>query len=240
MTMWPEISGPGCDGMKILAVADKETDALWNWRGNQKQYEGVDLILSCGDLKPEYLEFLVSMANCPLLYVRGNHDDHYRERPPEGCLDIDGRVADYRGLRIMGLGGSMRYRKGINMYGEDEMRARAERLNRSVRVRRGVDLFVSHAPAAGYGDQPDLPHRGFSCFDDLLWKHRPAYMLHGHVHPSYGKWKKEYEHPGGTRILNAYGALWLEIGEDEYPARGKTGSLLYDWYTSFAGEDAIL
>lgn len=225
--------------MRILAIADKEKDALWNWRGNREQYEKADLIISCGDLKPEYLEFLVSMADCPLLYVRGNHDDSYRERPPEGCLDIDGRVVDFCGLRIAGLGGSRRYRKGFNMYEEDEMRIRLLRLSRGIRLRRGLDLFISHAPAAGYGDLADPPHQGFACFNDLLAKYRPGYMLHGHVHPAYGNFQKEYVHPGGTKIVNAYESVWLEIGESEYPARGKTGSLLYDWYASRSGKDVI-
>ena len=55
--------------------------------------EGVDLILSAGDLHPEYLEFLVTVSNVPLLYVRGNHDDLYENRPPLGCVDIDGSIA---------------------------------------------------------------------------------------------------------------------------------------------------
>ena len=71
-----------------------------------------DLILACGDLKREYLEFLVTMARCPLLYVRGNHDDALERRPPEGCVCVEDRVYDYQGIRILGLGGSHRYREG--------------------------------------------------------------------------------------------------------------------------------
>ena len=59
-------------------------------------------ILSCGDLDPKYLEFLVTMTNCPLLYVNGNHDRKYLENPPEGCICIENRVYDYKGLRLLG------------------------------------------------------------------------------------------------------------------------------------------
>ncbi len=70
--------------MKILAVSDEESPVLWDYYtpGCLKEY---DLILSCGDLKSEYLTFLVTMSRAPLLYVHGNHDEGYLSRPPEGC-----------------------------------------------------------------------------------------------------------------------------------------------------------
>ena len=52
--------------MKILVVADEESSALWDYYtpGKLREY---DLMLSCGDLKAEYLRFLVAMARCPLM-----------------------------------------------------------------------------------------------------------------------------------------------------------------------------
>ena len=90
--------------MKILAVSDEECAALWeNYvPGRLKEY---DLILSCGDLKAEYLSFLVTMARCPVLYVHGNHDEAYDRFPPEGCDCIEDKLVVYNGLRILGLGG---------------------------------------------------------------------------------------------------------------------------------------
>ena len=97
--------------MKILIVADEECLALWDYYvpGRLKPYE---LILSSGDLKGDYLSFLVTMARCPLMYVHGNHDDTYEEEPPEGCDSIDDKVVVYKGLRILGLGGSYPYSRG--------------------------------------------------------------------------------------------------------------------------------
>ena len=60
--------------MRILTIADTECRALWDYF-RPEQLAGTDLILSCGDLDPDYLQFLVTMAGCPLLYVRGNHDE---------------------------------------------------------------------------------------------------------------------------------------------------------------------
>ena len=113
--------------MKILAVADEESPALWEYYtpGRLKEY---DLILSCGDLKADYLSFLVTMARCPVLYVHGNHDGSYARRPPEGCDCIDDRFVLYNGLRILGLGGCKWYHPGPHQYSEKQMRRRIRRL----------------------------------------------------------------------------------------------------------------
>ena len=47
--------------MKILALSDEECPALWEYYTPGK-LDGFDLILSCGDLKADYLSFLVTMA----------------------------------------------------------------------------------------------------------------------------------------------------------------------------------
>ena len=216
--------------MRILAIADEESRALWDFY-RPELLEGVDLIISCGDLKADYLEFLVTMTNCPLLYVRGNHDGQYEVHPPEGCICIEEKVYDFRGFRILGLGGSQRYRPdGRDMYTEKEMRRRIRKTTPDILIRNGFDLLVTHAPAAGYGDLDDLPHRGFSCFGELLDRYHPRYMLHGHVHKNYtsGSFSRRIRHPSGTEIVNACGYCFLDVLPGEYPEIGKTGSFLYD------------
>ena len=73
--------------MKILAVADVESKKFYEYYspGKLRDY---DLILACGDLRVPYLEFLVTMARCPVLYVHGNHDERFA-REPEGCELIE-------------------------------------------------------------------------------------------------------------------------------------------------------
>ena len=71
--------------MKILAVADEECKALWDYFTPDK-LEGVELIIACGDLSRHYLEYLATMAPVPLLYVHGNHDESYDTRPPQGVI----------------------------------------------------------------------------------------------------------------------------------------------------------
>lgn len=256
--------------MKILCIADSEDDRLinnWSTIGKTR-LEGVELILSAGDLKPYYLEFLVTMLNVPCLYVRGNHDMIYHDEPPLGCVCIEDDVAvlyedpqtgyailpekdfaarlrriiekrrdgserrsaysEGRIIRVAGLGGSMRYHEGRDMYTEKEMEQRTRKLIRCKDMgfaggsslfskhqaetpQDTVDILLTHAPCLGYGDLDDLPHRGFACFNELLERWHPAYHLYGHVHMEYGMIDRETIHPSGTHLINVSGMYILDI-----------------------------
>ena len=188
--------------MRILAVSDEECALFYEYYTPDRlaQY---DLILACGDLKREYLEFLVTMANRPLLYVRGNHDDAFAERPPEGCVCVDGKLYVHEGIRILGLGGSFRYRPGDNLYSERRMRLRILRLLPAIWRSGGFDILLTHAPARGLGDLDTRAHRGFACFVWLLDKYKPKYFIHGHVHRSYGFRVPQKTQRNETVIINA-------------------------------------
>ena len=107
--------------MKILAIADEESKYLWEYYERSK-LAGIDLIISCGDLDPDYLSFLVTLSSVPVLYVHGNHDGKYVKSPPEGCICIEDKIYVHKGVRILGLGGSMRYSSGKHQYTERQMK----------------------------------------------------------------------------------------------------------------------
>ena len=175
--------------------------------GKLKDY---DLIIACGDLRVSYLEFLVTMARCPLLYVHGNHDDRF-PREPEGCVCIDDCLYEYQGLRILGLGGSYRYGQGSYMYTERQMRRRIRRLRFRLWRKKGFDILVTHAPARGINDFDTLSHRGFECFVELLDRYRPRLFLHGHIHRNYGAEIPRRTQRGETEIVNAYEHTVVEL-----------------------------
>ena len=155
--------------MRIMVIADEESSWLWDHFEKEK-LAGVDLIISCGDLHPHYLSFLTTFTSAPVLYVHGNHDDKYEQVPPEGCTCIEDQIFVYEGIRILGLGGSMRYRPGTNQYTEREMKKRVSKLWFPLLRRGGFDILVTHSPAYQLGDGRDLPHQGFRTFVDLkLW-----------------------------------------------------------------------
>ncbi len=196
--------------MKILVVADIKSPFYFDCYtpGKLKDF---DLILSCGDLSKEYLEFLVTMARCPLYYVPGNHDESFDLHPPEGCESIDGRLVEYQGVRILGLGGSYHYRHGSQQYTERQMAARVRRLGWRLRRQKGFDILLTHAPARGINDLDTPAHRGFECFLDLIDRWQPKYFLHGHVHLNYGMNLPRKAERGKTKIVNAYEYSVIEI-----------------------------
>jgi Icc-related predicted phosphoesterase len=194
--------------MRLLAVADEEDEFLCA-RLAAGDLPKVDVVVSGGDLRPSYLDYVATMANAPLLYVRGNHDTDGAGYDVMGGTPLDMRVENVGGLRIAGLDGSLDYREGIVGYSEAHMCRRAFALAAKAQLAGGVDVLVTHAPPRGYGDLDDAPHRGFVCYNWLLNLLRPRLMLCGHVHLTYGRMDRERMHPSGARIVNAYG-YWLE------------------------------
>ena len=196
--------------MKILLVSDEEDRFLWDYY-TPGRLKGIDLILSAGDLKAEDLSFLVTMANRPLLYVHGNHDGGYAQRPPEGCQCIDGKLVTVGGLRILGLGGSALYNGGPHQYTERQMRWRIHRLRLKLALTGGVDIVLTHAPVRGFGDEDNMTHRGFEAFLPLLDQYQPRYLVHGHIHQRYGANRPRCYQYNETTIVNATGRYILEF-----------------------------
>ncbi len=200
--------------MNILAVADIEDNYIWDYFDKEK-FKDVDLIISCGDLKASYLEFLATMIPAPLLYVPGNHDESYEANPPGGCINIDGSIyVAKNGARIFGLGGSIKYRPNrLHQYTEEEMKRRISKSSRIIKKAGGIDIFVSHSPAFGIGDGKDLAHTGFKCFVGLMDKYSPKYFLHGHQHRSYDRKIPRKHIYKNTEIINTGPYYLFKYGE---------------------------
>ena len=189
--------------MKILAIADEESAYLWDYFEKRK-LEGIELIISCGDLDPKYLSFLATFTSAPVIYIHGNHDVKYSKTPPEGCICIEDQIYVYKGIRILGLGGYMQYNSDVHQYTEWQMRKRVRKLRWQLFRNKGFDILVTHAPAYGLNDGDDLPHRGFQIFNTLIDKYNPKFFLHGHVHMKYGRKHKRYDTYKDTQIINSF------------------------------------
>jgi Icc-related predicted phosphoesterase len=214
--------------VRVLAVADECSDSLWEKSGTLAP----DLVLAAGDLPWDYLEFLASATDAPVLFVPGNHDEalpasrlHRSGQflragmpcdPPRplGCRSIDVDVADAAGLRVAGLGGCVRYRPGPHQYSQREYQRRAARLLRRVRrlqrrVPGPVDILLTHAPPRGLGDEDDRPHVGIEALHPLLDHLTPRWHLHGHIHP-YG-FPRPDRRVGATTIRNVIPYRLVEV-----------------------------
>ncbi len=209
--------------MRILTVSDEECPALYD-HYRPGRLDGFDLILSAGDLKADYLSFLVTVAHAPLLYVHGNHDEGYLRRPPEGCDCIDDALVVYRGLRILGLGGCRQYRPDAPLqFTEGQMARRIARLRLALWRAGGVDVVVTHAPPLGLGDGDDPAHRGFACFLKLLDWYRPQYLVHGHVHMRGWPLPQRELTYGSTRVINASERYELDLPDRPHASEDPYG-----------------
>ena len=203
--------------MRVLTVSDEVVDLLHGPALTQVARD-VELVLSCGDLPTDYLEFIVSVLNVPLYYVMGNHGGSGGKVFPDGCENIDLRVVEFKGLLIAGLEGSMRYNNRPDFqYTEMEMKARVAALSpglikNRVQFGRYLDILVTHAPPYKIHDGTDLPHTGFKVFRWFIDQYKPRYLMHGHKHV-YDQREETITEVGATKVVNTYGYRILEISK---------------------------
>ncbi len=206
--------------MKILAVSDEVVDRLFSAQFAEN-FRDVGMILGCGDLPYEYLEFLVTALNVPLLYVPGNHDPKYEERNQaaraNGCDPLDKRVAHVKGFNLAGLGGSIRYKPvPPNQYSQKEMYLRVLSLVPGLlrqRLQSGtaLDIMIAHSPPRGIHDDNDPAHVGFSAFRDFIRVIKPRYFLHGHTLVYKSNLLSPVTRIGNTTVINVYPYRLLEV-----------------------------
>lgn len=208
--------------MKILTISDTVERKLYS-AACKETFKEIEMILACGDLPFYYLEFLVSTLNVPLYYVFGNH--HVRAmlttggeevRDPPGCVNLDSRLAEFKGLLMMGFEGCMLYNYGPKQYTDPQMRWKMFKMKpqlwkNKLLKQRYLDIVITHAPPLGIHDEADLCHQGFKSFRAFIETYQPRYFIHGHTH-RYGLvdevWKTEYR---ATTVINTSGYRILEI-----------------------------
>ncbi len=206
--------------VRILAVSDQIVDRIYTLAPNG-HFRDVDLILGCGDLPYNYLEYIVTVLNKPLYYVPGNHDPEFNPRDlrskAEGGINLDLKTVCYKKYLIGGFGGSVRYRpNGTNQYTQMEASQRAFQMMPSlfgnfVRHGRALDILITHSPPFGIHDDTDLAHNGLKALNWLIRTVKPRYLLHGHTH-FYRKNISDSETTiNGTTIINVYPYKVIDI-----------------------------
>lgn len=221
--------------MRILCVSDQVDPVVYS-SAIRDRFKDVDLVLAAGDLPMDYLSFIVSGLNKPLLFVFGNHNleelAYYRPRadvrghpvdtpwPSRDRLEGSGavytgfRVVREGGLLVAGLGGSRWYNGGANQFTNLQMAFRILFLIPSLlwnRIFHGryLDILLTHAPPEGIQDRPDPCHRGFRPFLWFMRAFRPRFLVHGHVH-LYDMASSRVSEYGGTTVVNAFSHYLLD------------------------------
>lgn len=156
--------------LNILAVSDRRVDSLITLLQSNARYfhEKLDLVISCGDLRPSYIELIAGTLNKMVYYVEGNHhanishenvydkesrtfslsfdiDEDRKSAPIPGGINLHRNHITTDGCRLVGFAGCMWYNGGPNQYREGEMR----RFTRSMSgrlLRSRVKHFILRRP----------------------------------------------------------------------------------------------
>jgi len=213
--------------LRVLAVSDIVEPQLYH-AGVAEWIGKIDLIISCGDLPPYYLDFLMTNLDAPLMHVLGNHcyvphDDNKRCDPGAypGAINLHRRVValDVKSgdtpLIVAGLEGSPWYNGGPHQYTEKQMSLGVSALVPHLLLKKGscgryLDILVTHAPPRGIHDNTDQAHMGFPSLTAFLETFRPAVMLHGHTH-RYDPAIPVQSRFASTEVMNAYGHVLIEL-----------------------------
>ncbi|HYP41160.1 MAG TPA: metallophosphoesterase [Chloroflexia bacterium] len=211
--------------LRVLAVADLVEPQLYN-SSITRWLPPIDLLISCGDLPPGYLDFLVSNLNAPLVHVLGNHcyvshdsvSGKCEHGSYPGAHNLHGEVAQYSGLILAGVEGSPIYNNGPHQYSEQHAtwnmwRMAPKLLLNKMNVGRYLDVLVTHTPPRGIHDNEDLAHKGFASLLPFIERFKPTLLLHGHTHRYNPLLPTRTKH-GETEIINAYGHVLLELTRD--------------------------
>ncbi len=205
--------------MKIIAVSDVVVDWIYSPK-IKLMFPDADLVIGCGDLPLYYLDFIVSSLDVPIFHVYGNHSipestDSDTHPPRSGLVDLHCKVVRFMGKTFAGIDGSLRYNDGAYQYSQTGMWLNVFRLvpgllRNRIAYGKYLNVLVTHAPAWGIHDQPDLAHQGIKAYRWLLIHFQPEYHLHGHIHVYRPDTVIDSEF-GKTKVMNAYGYLTIEL-----------------------------
>ena len=211
---WPNPRPFGHGGgrpLRILAASD-EIDPALEGLANREALEPVDLVVGCGDLAPDWLEFLADAFRAPLLYVRGNHDRRGPWPSPPGIpapsSGWDDRLV--HGVPILAL--PWPGREGAQARRDEGAAWRQVLRHAMPRLAwpGGGAIVVSHVPPRGAGDTPaDDYHVGFAAYEFVLRRLQPMLWLHGHTTRATQRgWRTER---GMTTLVNVTGSVLVEL-----------------------------
>lgn len=207
--------------MKILCVSDEELSFIYN-PTILERFRDIDMVIGCGDLPNYYLEYIHSMLDVNVYFVRGNHTRGAVPQDPKDFLSRPGaremhRIChrDTSGLLLAGIEGSLRYNQGLSQYSQVEMwnfvlGLVPQMFLNHISDGRFLDIFITHAPPWGIHDREDLPHQGIKAFRWFNKVFKPKFHVHGHIH-LYRKDEISETQFFQTRVLNCYGYKTFEI-----------------------------
>ena len=154
----------------------------------------VDVCLLLGDLSKEDIIIIKEkVVDVPIYGVLGNHDG-FELYDRHGIENIHGKVVEVNGVKIAGMGGSLRYKySDMPLYTDEESFEIAESMDRA-------DILISHdSPKFMHGDR-DFAHSGLQGITHYCEKWNEPLNIHGHHHENFSKVLEN-----GTRSVGCFG-----------------------------------
>ncbi|MGM0508369.1 MAG: metallophosphoesterase family protein [Fusobacteriota bacterium] len=193
---------------KLLLISDTEVLYKYPIKTLKQKFKDIDLIISAGDLSNKYLDYVFTIIGKDLIYVDGNHT-YSKDHKIPFCHKINGKTFKKKGIKFLGLDGSMLYSGGKHQYTESEMMWKILKNSPHILFNK-PDVILTHAPIKGIHDVDDVVHEGFKSFQWLLDHISPKLWIHGHIHLR-SHMKKQETIVNGTRIVNAYGYKIINV-----------------------------
>lgn len=187
--------------IKIIAVSDIEI----NLKNSDNEY--FDILISCGDLSPGYLDYLANEFRTPItIMVHGNHDKKYYKNEIEyenivsfseifkGCLIINSGILNLKkyinkDLIISGYSGALSYGSKPFHFKEKDVNQLKRKIKRKLffEKKKNIDIFISHT--APYIEKTiskyDRFHEPSKNFGKIYENYFPLLWLYGHIHRNY-------------------------------------------------------
>jgi Icc-related predicted phosphoesterase len=210
--------------MKILCVSDWIDQLIYSEKMKYRMQD-IDLVISCGDLSFNYLDFIMSELNKPLCYVVGNHvsmrsfsKDVLGDtslNAPKCFKNLHLSFYKYKKILFCGFEGSVWYNGGPFQYKQWQVYWRLfgllpHLLFNKIFYGRYLDVFVAHSPPYKVGDRDDTCHTGIKAFNWLIRVFKPQLFLHGHIH-LYDKNETKVIKYYATDVINCSGFYVIEI-----------------------------
>ncbi|HBD96143.1 MAG: hypothetical protein A2015_07420 [Spirochaetes bacterium GWF1_31_7] len=212
--------------MNILAISDWIDPLIYSEKLKYRMSD-IDLIISCGDISVNYMDFVMSELNKPLLFVVGNHinpknytmsiGEKARVNIPSCFKNCHLKMHTINGVIISGFEGSVWYNGGPFQYRQWEVFFKLLALIPRLCINKliygkYIDIFVAHSPPFKIGDLPDPCHNGLKAFNWFIKTFKPQFFIHGHVHLLDRNAIREIQYHN-TKVINCSGFYKIKIKE---------------------------
>lgn len=167
--------------IKLIVITDTHNTLDENKLVNTiNEHPDYDLCLLLGDHHSNDLNKLLKYVSKDKIYaLLGNHDNNYIDN--YGLNNLNGKVIDIRGVKLLGIQGSFKYKP------VDFPSFTQEESIRFLMNKEAVDVLISHDGPFNDDMINNPAHQGLFGITYYLFKNKVKYNIHGHIHYEYEK-----------------------------------------------------